>query len=148
MIIILSTVSIQSSFTRSPLLLVSVRRGYTSFRCTLSFAMNYGSTDHFRILQLLIQAGAFLNVSNHDELLQFLTFRKRKKRGLMSSYDVVQRMMKKEFDDVEKEIVCPLEVMKCLIQHNALLPKNWDKGETFHKDQIILKYFEISLQLT
>ena len=113
--------------------LVSVRRGYTSFRCTLSFAMNYGSSDHFRILQLLIQAGASLNVSNHDELQQFLTFRKRKKRGLMSSYDVVQRMMKKEFDEVEKEIVCPLQVMKYLIQHNALLPKNWDKGECLSK---------------
>ena len=47
----------------------------------------------------------------------------------MSSYDVVQRMMKKKFDDVEKEVVRPLQVMKYLIQHNALLPKNWSKGE-------------------
>ena len=47
----------------------------------------------------------------------------------MSSYDAVQRMMKREFDDVEKEVVCPLQVMKYLIQHNALLPKNWEKGE-------------------
>ena len=49
----------------------------------------------------------------------------------MSSYDVVQRTMRKEFDDVEKEVVCPLEVMKYLIQQNALLPKYWDKGENF-----------------
>ena len=111
--------------------LISVRRGYTSLRCALSFAMNYGSSDHFRILQLLIQAGAYLNVFSHDELLQFLTFRKRKKKALMSSYDVVQRMMRKEFEDVEKEVVCPLQVMKYLIQQNALLPRNWDKGENF-----------------
>ena len=49
----------------------------------------------------------------------------------MSSYDVVQRMTRKEFDDLEKEVVCPLQVMKYLIQQNALLPKNWDKGENF-----------------
>ena len=99
--------------------------------------MNYGSSDHFRILQLLIQAGAYLNISSQDELLQFLTFRKRKKIALMSSYDVVQRMMRKEFDDLEKEVVCPLEVMKYLIQQNALLPNNWDKGENFYNRIII-----------
>ena len=60
----------------------------------------------------------------------------------MGSYDVVQRMMKKEFEDVEKEVVCPLQVMKYLIQHNALLPKNWNKGESLLNSTKALKICE------
>ena len=85
--------------------------------------MDYGSQEHFKILALLVSAGAFINISDHSDLSDFLTMRKRTRQRTISNFEVVRRIVRKEFDETEKDVVCPLQVMKYMIQHNTLLPK-------------------------